>query len=315
MKYFFFLLLIYFALSTGAQNLVPNPSFEDTVYCPIEIDSIDACADWHSGWQPLSTPNYFNSCSSNPDVSPPNVIWGYQTPHSGNAYCFVATYATYSANVRETIQAELTQGLIIGQRYFVSFYASFPGLGADQIATNKLGALFTTYSFTPVNFVTPHNFSQVYTDSIILDTINWFHIRGSFIADSAYQFITIGNFFDDAHTDTLTLPGGFRIGSGYFIDDVCVSMDSSLCYRPTSTFESIVDFKTDVFPNPASQYFYVVEQPAKGAVLIYDLFGNLVFRSNHSIATELKIDCSTWMDGIYLLEINSSSLRKIQIIH
>lgn len=177
-----------------------------------------------------------------------------------------------------------------------------------------MGAFFTTYLFTPANFAYPHNFAQVFTDSILSDTINWFHIKGSFVADSAYQYITLGNFFDDAHTDTLVLPGGLKIESGYFIDDVCVSTDSTLCFRPSTINELESSERINIFPNPASENFQVFTKLTSNKISIRDAMGDLLFEHSYSAATQLSFDCSSWQNGLYMLQINSS-FYKVEIIH
>lgn len=119
-------------------------------------------------------------------------------------------------------------------------------------ATNKLGILFSTIDYgifypSPVN-----NYAQVYTDSIITDTLSWVPIRGSFIADSNYSFITIGSFFTDAFVDSLQILGTL-CRAYYYVDDICVSTDSAYCYNYvyTAINESTNPFDISVYPNPA----------------------------------------------------------------
>lgn len=60
-------------------NLVPNPSFEDTVSCPNYANQIDKAVGWHAS---RNTPDYFNGCdwlTSNQSV--PNNFRGYQYAH------------------------------------------------------------------------------------------------------------------------------------------------------------------------------------------------------------------------------------------
>src|ERR1043165_3367909 len=90
---FYSIILLYscLALSAHAQNLVPNPSFEDTVKCPTnhgDINGIDA-----SNWLTFgSTPDYFNSCNNYPasdynhGCSVPDNWAGFQAAATGFAY-------------------------------------------------------------------------------------------------------------------------------------------------------------------------------------------------------------------------------------
>jgi len=61
MKLSLILFSLFCTLNTQAQlNLVPNPSFEDTVNCPYFISEILSCANWLNFG---NTPDYFNACS------------------------------------------------------------------------------------------------------------------------------------------------------------------------------------------------------------------------------------------------------------
>ncbi|MGI8600232.1 MAG: hypothetical protein ACR2KB_13340, partial [Chitinophagaceae bacterium] len=137
--------------SDGQVNLVPNPSFEDTIACPDATDQMNRCADWWSAGMPnCSSPDYFHGCSTVNTISPPEVAWGDQIPVTGNAYSFVINYFIFPnpCDGREYIQTQLTNTLVIGQKYYISFYVNLGGRGGVSIASNKLGALFTTYAFT-----------------------------------------------------------------------------------------------------------------------------------------------------------------------
>jgi len=159
-----------------AQNLVSNPSFEDTVACPTTLTQID-CAPSN-----IIAP-----------VSVPHNIWGDQLAHTGNAYVGFATYSAGATNSREYIATQLIQPLAIGQKYFLSFYVSsafgYIQSGYPGMATNNIGALFSTVSYSPNNPQFANNFAHIVDTNIINDTINWIKISGSFIADSAYQYL------------------------------------------------------------------------------------------------------------------------------
>jgi hypothetical protein len=58
------------------QNLVPNPSFEDTVYCPNNSGQLTATKFWYS--PTAGTSDYFNRCSDQ--------INGLQIPYTGLGY-------------------------------------------------------------------------------------------------------------------------------------------------------------------------------------------------------------------------------------
>ena len=118
---------------------------------------------------------------------------------------------------REYIGVKLLTPLVIGVKYYVSFKACLSDNPSIVYASNKLGALFSTISYSVDSFclppcnstlLPPKNFAQVYSDSIITDTANWTTISGSFIADSVYQYVIIGNHFDNTHTSVILLDSG-----------------------------------------------------------------------------------------------------------
>ena len=314
-------LIIYCILSSyfsQAQNLVPNPSFEDTIACPDGTDQMYKCAEWWSAGMPgCSSPDYFHGCSSVNTISPPEVAWGNQIPVSGVAYGYVITYFLYPNPCfgREYIQSQLLSPLVTGQKYFISFYANLGGRGGVTIASNKLGALFTTYTFTSSDYAQPINFAHVYTDSILADTINWVQLRFSFVADSSYKFITIGNFFDDASTDTMIIQIDVPNTSGYFIDNVCVSTDSVLCNDLSNVHENILENNIIIFPNPSTNIINISSEDFIHELTIYDVFGKKLFENVNSGNKNIIINTSNWSSGLYFIKINSQLFKQLIINH
>jgi len=202
-------------------NLVNNPSFEDTTFCPTVFGQITAATGWSN---PTSgTPDYLNSCNSG-NVNVPNAIWGYQPALTGNGMThLICYYPGQAVNWREYMQTQLSSPLVAGQAYSVSFNVVcthrewiIDGIGAYLSATapSQGNALV----FSPA--ITPQISNPL--GNILSDTLNWTTISGTFIAAGGEQYLTIGNFFDDATISVQFLqPGVLEIGS-YYIDDVCV---------------------------------------------------------------------------------------------
>lgn len=286
----------------GQMNLVPNPSFEDTIGCPTMMGQVTKAIFWHDLNE---TPDYFNSCSSLNMLSVPYNYGGFQYAHTGDAYMGLFTYTT-SGFYREIIGAYLTAPLIIGQKYYVNFKvcAGFnPWVGNINAATNKLGMLFSTLNYIasppPIN-----NFAQVYTDSIISDTLNWSTIRGSFIADSAYTFISIGSFFDDANTDTLHFNNFTAFRAYYCIDDVCVSTDSLFSEVWTSLTEGVIKEQIKVFPNPVKGVMKIENIPYNtNRIDIIDLQGKIVRSLTIFNNNQLNVDLADLADGVFIIII------------
>src|SRR6186713_2945646 len=127
--------------TSNAQNLVPNPDFENHFSCPVQTGELYRCEDWTSyGF----TPDYFNSCSPDTVVNVPKNNFGYQIAASGNAYAGFINESGGPAPPREYLGVALTQPLIAGQKYFASLKVSFSGVGC---ASTKIGIRMSTVPY------------------------------------------------------------------------------------------------------------------------------------------------------------------------
>ena len=79
-----------------SQNLVPNPSFEDTVQCPIGYSEINYSLGWYSPTQ--GTPDFFDSCGYS-SVSVPQNAFGWEPAKTGVAYIGICTAGKFSPSV------------------------------------------------------------------------------------------------------------------------------------------------------------------------------------------------------------------------
>lgn len=293
-KYLFAVLLLACSFVLHAQvNLVPNPSFEDTLGCPQGVPDLDGkCKDWLSF---RGTPDYYNSCSQFIGFSNP---FGNQDARTGNAYAGFLTYQINILNATEHLAVQLSSPLQIGVKYYLSFYVS-PAFNYQytNIATNKMGAILTTTPyFDPFAYDTLPDSAFVKTDSIVTDTTSWFRISGSFIADSAYQYLVIGNFYSEGKYDTLQFPFMFiPVAAYYYVDDVCLSLDSLTCIGNVNLQQHN--------RNNSSCYYngslIIVENIDYDHYYLYDAMGKLVAENNlNSNATQIKVNI---LPGIYFI--------------
>ena len=306
---YYLLFCLFITPETRGQNLVPNPSFEDTTACPYDYCQIHRAIGWTS-WG--YTPDYLNACAMNANpwsqVSTPDNGWGIQSPASGNAYIAQYTFSS-SILVREYSGIKLLNPLTVGQKYFASVKVS---LADDtKYATNKLGLLFTTNSYAKDTSncnqdlpLIPPNYAQVFSDSIITDKINWTTISGSFIADSAYEYIVLGNFFDNDNTDTIKFNNGC-CSAIYFFDDVSVVADTSSDTTNINELNSKNIFS--VYPNPANDFIKILIYKNFPATLkIYDLLGMEMLTQKFD-KNENVINLSSLSAGIYFISISLPS--------
>jgi hypothetical protein len=314
MKKIFLILMLTTAIFSSqfsfAQNLVPNPSFEDTIACPFGLAQMDRVADWSSYRE---SPDYFNYCDTDGFglSGVPINSWGYQYPRSGNAYSGFGTFDIAYTNSREFIGVTLFQPLIIGKCYRASCYVSRAKTLQPyiDIATNKIGIRFSTAPYSYWNPAPIDNRANVFTDSIITDTTNWVQVTGTFIADSAYQYLSVGNFFTDSLTSWIALSNPTETAY-YYVDDVSVYLDSCTDGVPLLNKMNIL-----IFPNPANEYI-IIEGKSIQRVSIFDCLGRQLFVSTYKNESIVKLMLDKYSSGIYFLKIlfnNHSIEKKINI--
>ncbi len=281
------------------QNLVPNPSFEDTIACPSNVDPITALAGWSAYRE---TPDYYHACSSPPFSSVPENIFGNQAPATGNAYCGLYTYLTQFF-YREHIGTMLTSPLVPGMKYFVSLKVALSDTVDYSRPTNRIGVKFFSIPYSFSNPSAIDNRSHVYSNSVITNTTNWTKISGTFIADSAYSYIAVGNFFDDTAT---TINGSnSQKGGYYFVDDICVSTDSLACNPKVGIQQINQNESVKLFPNPFStQLTFSLADNKPTTVSLYNFLGQRVLQQSFTNSTTLNT--AQLADGIYFYELRSN---------
>jgi hypothetical protein len=288
-----FTICIQYSILQAQFNLVPNGSFEDTVACAVN-GRLYNCKFWVNCGQ---TPDYNNSCTpqGNAFGVPYNTL-GYQPAATGNAYCDLWTYSTTQL-YREFIGVQMSQAMIPGHKYFVSFKCSpaSPGYGYC-LQSNKQGIRFSTVSYDSINSPPINNFAHIYSDSVVKDTVGWTIISGNFIADSSYTFLSIGNFFDDLHTDTV-IPGfqcqAFAV---YYIDDVEVIDSATGIYE--NNHSNLIKYYQQ-----GDQLVFSSEFPIINEVELFDCTGRKILNVHRRNDTNFFIDVRDITDGIYITRV------------
>jgi hypothetical protein len=216
-----------------AQNLVPNWSFEEISECPDDLGQIERATGWLTF---RGSCDLYNVCG-HPDTTGVPVNWmGEQSPATGQAFAGIVTFSDddgWPFYVREYFGIHLSTSLQAGVTYTASFKVSATlsqGSQRMMFASDRMGLLFSTTYFFQADLDPVPGYAHVYSDSVVEDTLGWTVISGSFVADSAYQCVVVGNFFTDEETAwTLLDPGGVWNYAYYYVDDVCVSPDPLYC--------------------------------------------------------------------------------------
>jgi hypothetical protein len=296
-------------IAIGQTNLVPNPSFEMPLNCPSGGGlQVSDCTDWINYG---NTPDYHNSCYG----TVPNNMFGYQFPRTGSGMMgMLIWYGNYTANYREYIATQLTSPLVVGQKYYISYYINYAAWYSpwEHVAANKLGLRFTKVTSSSSASLWTTNFSHLKTDSIYKDTVNWLRVSGSFIADSAYTHVVMGNFYDDAHTDTSLIPGSSAgpKPSYYYIDDICVSTNSLTCSSTAGISYDKPQIGFKIFPNPTNHNATLSFDNAKKEIctlILYDNKGVVVQFANNIITDKVEIKRDNLQIGLYFYLLQTAN--------
>jgi gliding motility-associated-like protein len=150
----------------------------------------------------------------------------YQVSKDGCAYLGFGAYSPFNFNWRQYPMVKLTDSLIIGRKYCLSFWISIPDI-YYYMTTNTIGAYFSTGEPVAVdNKVLNVNPQIENMKTDYPDTSNtWYLVSGSFVADSNYQYLTIGNFYPDKFTNVLVDSANFNpiiADFGFYMDMVAL---------------------------------------------------------------------------------------------
>ncbi|AEA43662.1 gliding motility-associated C-terminal domain-containing protein [Fluviicola taffensis] len=298
------IVFLFISLSLWTQeNLVPNGSFEEYNWCPNTANGfyINSCKYWTS--PTLGTPDYFNSCSTEYDITlqrflfsvPENYI-GNQAAHTGNAYSFF-TFGQNDSNsltYSENIQIKLNHTLDAGRFYEVSFFVHNP---IANYCINSIGALFTPNQLNlNTDEILPYNPQFLSNpDVFFCDTNNWYQVKGTFIAQGTEEYMTIGVFKSLPELKVKDYNGNFLNGlsAAIYIDDVYLK-------------ETELQISNIFTPNgDGLNDYYHLNLKGIGAkkAEIYNRWGNLIFQCEDTLnwdGTFNGIDCT---EGVYFIRI------------
>jgi hypothetical protein len=291
------------------QNLVPNPSFELFSTCPTTSNYYaDLATDWYIFGK---TPDYYNSCFPDALPSPgtdvPKSFTGYQMAATGNAY---VGFMTYTSHVfwREYIGAQLLSPLQVGSTYELSMKVVFSNdtLAYGSVACNKFGLRFSNHLYSSLNPAPTDNFAHLYANSVLNDTLNWTTISGTFVADSAYTHVMLGNFFDDASIDTVRLKQNPNWVAYYYLDDVYVGKVG----EHTNSIETISNDVVRIFPNPTKGEVFIETNKLLESIEVLNALGQKIGLMNIDAQSSIMIEIP-YEVGVYYLRMHFADKTEI----
>jgi len=225
-------------------NLVCNGDFE-TGGTPCPLGSLPSATPW---FQNQAAEYHTTGSTVGCDSHAPDNFAGAQAPLSGSGYIGLVTFVNTMSDAREYAMQDLNAcdaPLISGKCYWAEMQVSVSNDGCypigcagncnwtSGIAVDGMGMVFTpgninNFAFDVIVPTGTFDIVENQAGNILNDPLNWVEISGSFVAQADYNFITIGNFRNDASTQTQALnPIGFCAGSNlhysyYYIEDVSV---------------------------------------------------------------------------------------------
>ena len=311
MKYFLLLFLFFSCcgITLNAQNLIPNPSFEDTVH---NSNGQPILKGWENN---IGSPDYFSSLKRSGDNQTPKNNRGTQVPYNGQSYLGFGTFDLRLPNEREYLQIELLDTLTKGEKYEVEFYLSLADTFHLALSDRDLGIAFKKE-------VQPNNFDnkvREFRPYFISDSAwngsnknGWEKFHYTYTADGGEKVLIIGCFLPD---DSLTVDsvgnGGnnpFWINTSYyFIDQVSVQLKDT----STSLNETVFLNAAELYPNPAKEYLqfrYSGKEP-----LQFELFSaqgrklSIKANMNHHY---YHFDTAALSPGLYFLLVSDGKQQK-----
>lgn len=262
-KYPKYLVMVACFLSTGlifSQNLVKNPSFEEYVNCPKRLGNFDAdVVDWSTPTE--GSTDYFNGCST--AMGTPKNFNGTQPADFGKGYAGLYLYAP--DDYREYLQAELSEPLVKGEKYQVSFYVSLAE--RSDFAIKEFGVLFSKDRMEILGKKqlskkkmyeqkgNDYNYQEIGYSNFYSDTKDWILVHTQFTSKGTERFLTMGNFKSNARTRMFKTKRNAKQGAYYYVDLVMVEPLSKIntskkeIAGAKSSKETFALNKTHIFEN------------------------------------------------------------------
>jgi hypothetical protein len=136
------------------------------------------------------------------------------------------------------------------------------------------------------------------TSVFITDTANWMLVSGTFTSLCNCQYMVIGNFYNDANTDTIQMFYPYN-SAYYYIDDVSITECIPAGVKAHSKMP------LSVYPDPVINEVTIDGLSSKSnSVNIYNSLGQKV-QQEQITGGKGRIDVSSLLPGVYFLHVQS----------
>lgn len=300
-------LALVLSLQMQAQNLVPNPSFEEYTECPIGSGRIVNAYPWYNA---RPSCDYYHECGTN-GAGVPISQGGGGYARSGQAYAGFKVWCIndVSGIHREILGVELLGPLVEGETYRVELFLSM--LDSVWYASKNVGVYFSVEQpYNHMDSIESYQPQVRYEgEEFLTGKEGWMQIAGTFVAQGGERFLSIGNFDRYEDTEVLFVSGGgippwhsavYWSCAEYFIDDVSVVPDS------ITSVQEVVDLESSykLYPNPNTGEFTLslnMDDHSVATMTVWNISGQQVHTqqlTNGSNTINLNV-----AEGLYLYRV------------
>ncbi len=205
-----------------AQNLVPNGDFENYSALPNSLGLWSDCNTWSNAGG-TGSPDYWHT-SGTGGTQLPNSQFATLDPQSGDAVMGFFVMDNSYDEYREYLQIQLSSPMVVGETYNISFWLTngfsdhTKGWGA-----NRFGIRLTESQINQTDDEPMGGIPQIEISGEIWETA-WKEYTFSYTADAAYNYITIGNFYNDASTSISEYLPATNDDAYYYIDNIVIEL-------------------------------------------------------------------------------------------
>lgn len=217
-------ILLFLSLQCAVgQDLIPNGSFEDIIQIPEKWNT--SGSDFSGILSHWSSPTQASPDVYGPDIHIPN-FWakkgfGFITAHDGKGFVGLTVYGCTEGkpHCREYVQVKMSELLVPGQQYELSFWLSPMSKG---LRANNIGVAFSYDSVQSkldkkINLLPAANIQQI----VASKPGNWVQAKLLFQAKAREAYLILGNFYEDKETRIKSDPIFTKYKFAYYyIDDV-----------------------------------------------------------------------------------------------
>ncbi len=220
-------------------DYICNGSFEYLTSQITGPQQLDHACPWRDPLPYASSCDIFSTNTNNSNFAVPNNGLGSETAHTGVSYAGFAPFchptwgqqAILDPDYKEYLCTPLTQPLVLGQCYTLTFYLSLAE--NSRFASGNFGVFFSTNPASQTGTFTQYiNASPQILFSAIQTSTNWIQYTATYNAVGGESYMTIGNFQSNISTPITSLgyvntnPNqilNYSAWSYYFIDDISLT--------------------------------------------------------------------------------------------